>query len=72
MAVVDEVSVQNKQIEIIVAQSMGPDEGIHRFSWGLMTPQKNAKGQLFTSKDFKIGATNMYFAEGPPKGKSAM
>jgi hypothetical protein len=72
MAVVEEVNVHMKQFEIIVAQSMGLEEGIHKFSWGDMTPQKNAKGELFTHKVISgAGDTTMYFAEGPAKGKPA-
>src|SRR5262249_54957810 len=50
IAVVDDVKVHLKQFETIVAQSMGLEVGIHLFSWGDMTPQKNARGELFTHK----------------------
>jgi hypothetical protein len=73
IAVVDEVKVHTKQFEVVVAQSMGPEVGIHSFSWGDMTPQKNAKGELFTQKYIApIGDTIIYYAGGPEKGKSAV
>jgi hypothetical protein len=70
IAVVDEVLIHKKEIEVKVAQSMGL-EGLHHLT-GRMTPQKNAKGELFTHKILSVGDTTMYFAGGPTKGKSAI
>ena len=74
IGVVDEVNVVGKQFQIIVAQSMGLEDGLNRFDWGKFTPETNKSGELFAQKNMggAIGECVIYFAAGPTKGKSNM
>jgi hypothetical protein len=73
IAVVDEVNVIGKQFQVIVAQSMGLEQGLHRFDWGKLTPQNTKSGDLYARKTVSgVGDCTIYFAGGPQKGKSNM
>jgi hypothetical protein len=73
MAVVDEVNVIGQQFQVIVAQSMGLEEGVHRFDWGKLTLENNKSGHLFAQKTITgIGDCLIFFAGGPTKGKPNM
>jgi hypothetical protein len=70
IAVVDEVNVLGKQFQVIVAQSMGLEQGLHRFDWGKLTPETKS-GDLYAQKHVaSVGDCTIYFAEGPEKGES--
>jgi hypothetical protein len=72
IGVVDEVITVAKQFQVIVAQSMGLEDGLMRFDWGKFTPEKNKSGELFAQRDLggDIGECVIYFAGGPTKQKS--
>jgi hypothetical protein len=73
IAVVDEVNGIGKQFQVIVAQSMGLEQGLHRFDWGKLTPQHTKPGDLYARKTVSgVGDCTIYFAGGPEKGKPNM
>jgi hypothetical protein len=71
LAVVQEIMGDDKEMQVIVVQSAGLEKGLEKFDWGKMTPQKTSAGDLYAQKLIPgVADTTLYFAAGPPKGKS--